>query len=54
VTGRDPDDVVAYDEWLEKIFVGGARPLQQQIEIREYDPHWPGCMRGKRIVSAEC
>jgi GrpB-like predicted nucleotidyltransferase (UPF0157 family) len=41
VSGRDPD-VVAYDEWLERIFVGGAKPLQQQIEIREYDPRWPG------------
>jgi GrpB-like predicted nucleotidyltransferase (UPF0157 family) len=42
VSGRDPDDVAAYDEWLERIFVGGAKPLQQPIEIREYDPHWPG------------
>jgi GrpB-like predicted nucleotidyltransferase (UPF0157 family) len=42
VSGRGPDDIAAYDEWLEKIFVGGAKPLQQQIEVREYDPHWPG------------
>lgn len=41
MSGRDPDDVAAYDEWLEKISVGGAKPLQQPIEIREYDPHWP-------------
>lgn len=42
LSGRDPDDVAAYDEWLETIFVGGAKPLRQSIEIREYDPHWPG------------
>ena len=27
---------------METISVGGAKPLQQPIEIREYDPHWPG------------
>lgn len=38
---RDPNDVASYDEYLEKLTVGGARPLTQPIEIREYDPEWP-------------
>jgi GrpB-like predicted nucleotidyltransferase (UPF0157 family) len=38
---RDPEDVAAYDEWLEQIHVLGAKPLERPIEIREYDPLWP-------------
>jgi len=40
---RDPTDVEAYDEELGRITVG-ERPqeLSQPIEIREYDPGWPG------------
>jgi GrpB-like predicted nucleotidyltransferase (UPF0157 family) len=63
VSGRDPDDAAAYDEWLEKISVGGAKPLQQPIEIREYDPQWPGLyareadrvrrVLGRRVVLLE-
>ena len=41
MSGRDPEDVAAYDKWLEQIHVGGAKPLQRPIEIREYDPQWP-------------
>ncbi len=41
MTERDPDDVAWYDEYLEKLTVGGAQPLTQPIEIREYDPEWP-------------
>ena len=37
----DPDDDAAYKERLDKILVGGAKPLQRPIEIREYDPEWP-------------
>jgi GrpB-like predicted nucleotidyltransferase (UPF0157 family) len=38
---RDPADVAAYDEELAKVTIGGPRPLDGQIEIREYDPEWP-------------
>ncbi len=40
---RDPTDVEAYDEELGRITVG-ERPqeLSQPIEVREYDPGWPG------------
>lgn len=63
MSGRDPDDVAAYDEWLGMIFVGGAKPLRPPIEIREYDPHWPGLyareadrvrrVLGRRVVLLE-
>jgi GrpB-like predicted nucleotidyltransferase (UPF0157 family) len=39
---RDPDDVASYDNELERITIGGPRPLEGPIEIREYDPEWPG------------
>ena len=38
---RDPYDVAWYDEYLDKLTVGGAQRLTQPIEIREYDPEWP-------------
>jgi GrpB-like predicted nucleotidyltransferase (UPF0157 family) len=41
VSERDPHDVAAYDQLLGEIWVGGARPLQGQIEIHDYDPAWP-------------
>jgi GrpB-like predicted nucleotidyltransferase (UPF0157 family) len=42
VEGRhDPADADCYDETLAKDTVGGPRPLEQPIEIREYDPEWP-------------
>jgi GrpB-like predicted nucleotidyltransferase (UPF0157 family) len=37
----DPNDVAAYDE-LEQRLIGGARPLTRPIELRDYDPRWPG------------
>jgi GrpB-like predicted nucleotidyltransferase (UPF0157 family) len=39
---RDPNDVAAYDEGLAKIVVGGPVPLEGRIEVRDYDPAWPG------------
>ncbi len=41
MTPRDPADVAAYDEELAKVTIGGPRPLDGRIEIREYDPEWP-------------
>lgn len=38
---RDPYDVDWYDEYLDKLTVGGVQRLTQPIEIREYDPDWP-------------
>jgi GrpB-like predicted nucleotidyltransferase (UPF0157 family) len=37
----DPNDVAAYDEWLNSIVIGGAQPLRRPIEIHDYDPRWP-------------
>ena len=37
----DPNDVAAYDERLNAVVIGGAKPLTRPIEIREYDPEWP-------------
>ena len=37
----DPYDVAWYDEYLDKLTVGGAQRLTQLIKIREYDPEWP-------------
>jgi GrpB-like predicted nucleotidyltransferase (UPF0157 family) len=37
----DPTDVAAYDHLLEKVTIGGARPLAKPIQIRDYDPTWP-------------
>jgi GrpB-like predicted nucleotidyltransferase (UPF0157 family) len=36
----DPNEVAAYDE-LEQRRIGGPRPLQGPIVLREYDPRWP-------------
>jgi GrpB-like predicted nucleotidyltransferase (UPF0157 family) len=41
MSARDPYDVDWYDEYLDKLTVGGAQRLTQPIEIREYDPEWP-------------
>jgi GrpB-like predicted nucleotidyltransferase (UPF0157 family) len=38
----DPNDVAAYEEELAKHWVGKPPPLQGRIEIRDYDPEWPG------------
>jgi GrpB-like predicted nucleotidyltransferase (UPF0157 family) len=38
----DPDDIRAYEEKLAKTSVTGPQRLQGQIEIRGYDPAWPG------------
>jgi GrpB-like predicted nucleotidyltransferase (UPF0157 family) len=37
----DPTDAAAYEERLRGITVGGARPLDGPIEIRDPDPAWP-------------
>jgi GrpB-like predicted nucleotidyltransferase (UPF0157 family) len=41
LTPRDPSDVAAYDHELARVTVGGPRPLDGPIEIRDYDPEWP-------------
>jgi GrpB-like predicted nucleotidyltransferase (UPF0157 family) len=38
---REPTDVAAYDKELAEVTIGGARPLDKPIEIRDYDPEWP-------------
>jgi GrpB-like predicted nucleotidyltransferase (UPF0157 family) len=40
---REPTDVAAYDKELAEVTIGGARPLDKPIEIRDYDPEWPLC-----------
>jgi GrpB-like predicted nucleotidyltransferase (UPF0157 family) len=37
----DPNDIAAYDEVLDEIVVGGAKPLTAPIDVRDYDPEWP-------------
>ena len=37
----DPNDIVAYAEWLRASWVGEPPKLRSRIEIREYDPEWP-------------
>ena len=37
----DPTDVAAYDEELERVWVGGVPSLTGPIEVRDYDPDWP-------------
>lgn len=34
-------DEAWYDEELNRITVGGARPITEPIELRDYDPDWP-------------
>jgi GrpB-like predicted nucleotidyltransferase (UPF0157 family) len=46
---RDPDDVSRYDEELGRVTIGGARPLTQPIEIRDYDPTWPHEYEGEEV-----
>ena len=60
---RDPTDVAAYDEELAKVTIGGAQPLTEPIEIRDYDPSWPllyareeariRSILGDRVISLE-
>ena len=54
MTPRDPSDVAAYDEELARVTIGEVRPLTQPIEIRDYDPSWPGlyAREAARIRSA--
>ena len=42
MTERDPADLAAYEEQLAKVTIGGPRPLDGPVEIRDYDPGWPG------------
>lgn len=42
MTLPDPGDVAAYDEELRKHWVGQPPMLRAPIEIRDYDPAWPG------------
>ena len=37
----DPTDVASYDRELAKVTIGGAQPLSEPLEIRDYDPEWP-------------
>jgi GrpB-like predicted nucleotidyltransferase (UPF0157 family) len=37
----DPTDLEWYERELARVTVGGARPLERPIEIRDYDPEWP-------------
>jgi GrpB-like predicted nucleotidyltransferase (UPF0157 family) len=41
----DPNDSAAYEEWLDSITVGEARPRRRPIEIHDYDPQWPRLYR---------
>jgi GrpB-like predicted nucleotidyltransferase (UPF0157 family) len=41
VSRPEPDDLAEYTAELDRITIGGARPLAGPIEIREYDPEWP-------------
>ena len=54
MASRDPHDVQAYDEELARVTLGEVRPLTQPIEIRDYDPSWPGlyAREAARIRSA--
>jgi GrpB-like predicted nucleotidyltransferase (UPF0157 family) len=38
----DPNDAAAYDQELPKVWVAKPPPLQGRIELRDYDPAWPG------------
>jgi GrpB-like predicted nucleotidyltransferase (UPF0157 family) len=37
----DPNDVEAYDRELAEVTVGELQPLEQLIELSDYDPAWP-------------
>ncbi len=50
----DPDDDAAYKERLDKILVGGAKPLQRPIEIRDTTRNGPLCTNEKRSGYADC
>jgi GrpB-like predicted nucleotidyltransferase (UPF0157 family) len=41
VADPDPNDLEWYERELAKVTVGGARPLEGPVEIRDYDPEWP-------------
>ena len=41
MAARDPEDLAAYEEELNRVRIGGAQPLSGPIELREYDPQWP-------------
>ncbi|HTX07906.1 MAG TPA: GrpB family protein [Solirubrobacteraceae bacterium] len=38
----DPDDVAAYDKFLNENTIGGAEVLPGPIVLHDYDPAWPG------------
>jgi GrpB-like predicted nucleotidyltransferase (UPF0157 family) len=42
VSSPDPTDVAPYDERLARATLGEPQQLRGRIEIREYDPAWPG------------
>jgi GrpB-like predicted nucleotidyltransferase (UPF0157 family) len=50
----DPHDTAAYDAALPRVTVGPASPLSGPIEVRDYDPAWPGsyAREATRIVRA--
>lgn len=37
----DPSRIESYERELNRVMVGGAQPLINPIEIRDYDPVWP-------------
>jgi GrpB-like predicted nucleotidyltransferase (UPF0157 family) len=41
VPDRDPTDLAAYEKDLARVTIGGPKPLEGPIEIRDYDPEWP-------------
>ena len=63
MSSRDPDDVEAYERDLANVTIGPLQPLTRSIEIREYDPAWPGlyerekqrlrAILGDRVVRVE-
>jgi GrpB-like predicted nucleotidyltransferase (UPF0157 family) len=51
---RDPNDVAVYDELMARLLTGPEQVLRGKIELRAYDPAWPGIYRdeAKRLRSA--
>lgn len=41
MTAPEASDAAAYEAMLNRVTIGGARPLESRIEILEYDETWP-------------
>jgi GrpB-like predicted nucleotidyltransferase (UPF0157 family) len=50
----DPHDTAAYDALLPSVTVGPVSPLAGPLEVRDYDPAWPGAyaQEASRVKSA--